>query len=64
MDEYVGLVFIGMWFAINFLLVVWVYRDAEARNQNGCLVGGLILFAGIPGIITWLLIRDNLIKRA
>ncbi len=63
MDNYAGMICAGMWFLINIVLVVWAYKDADARGQNAYLVGALILFAGIPGILVWLLIRDNLTRR-
>lgn len=45
---------------INVLLLKWAYDDAEKRGQSGCLVAALVFFAGIPGIIIWLLIRGSL----
>jgi len=63
MDNSVGMICTGLWFLINIILLVWAYKDAEKYHQNGCLVGALIFFAGIPGILVWLLIRDNLSKR-
>lgn len=62
-DNTFGMICVGVWFLINVALVIWAYNDAEAHDQNGCLVGALIFFAGIPGILVWLLIRDNLNRR-
>lgn len=63
MDNYAGMICAGMWFLIDIVLVVWAYKDADARGQNAYLVGALILFAGILGILVWLLIRDSLTRR-
>jgi hypothetical protein len=63
MDNFFPLFFLVIALVINVLLMVWAYRDAESRGQNGCLVAALIYFAGIPGIIIWLLIRDSLAEK-
>ncbi|HNT78184.1 MAG TPA: hypothetical protein PKH77_24485 [Anaerolineae bacterium] len=63
MGDFPGIVCMGLWFLINIILLGWAYEDAKKYHQNGYLVGALVLFAGIPGIIVWLLIRDNLPRR-
>ncbi|MBN2004696.1 MAG: hypothetical protein JXA21_15170 [Anaerolineae bacterium] len=63
MDDFWGVICLGSWFVFNIFLLVWAYRDAESRGQSGCLVGALIYFAGLPGILIWLLVRDSLVSR-
>ncbi|MEM3193762.1 MAG: hypothetical protein QXH97_02105, partial [Candidatus Bathyarchaeia archaeon] len=40
-----------IWFIINILLCVWVYRDAESRGMNGVLWLIVVLIGGIVGLI-------------
>ncbi len=38
--------------------LVWAYRDAEKRGQNGLLVAILVAVAAWPlGLVVWLLVR-------
>jgi uncharacterized membrane protein YhaH (DUF805 family) len=46
-------------FAITVALTVWVYRDANARGQNGILWGLLTFFFTLIGLIAWLIVRRD-----
>ncbi|MFW6304463.1 MAG: hypothetical protein ACOC1V_01640 [Candidatus Saliniplasma sp.] len=45
---------------IGILIAVWMYKDAEKRDENGILwlIIGLIL--GIIGLIIWLVVRPDM----
>lgn len=44
---------------IGILIAVWVYRDAEARGENGALWLIIILVSNIIGLIVWLVVRPE-----
>ena len=45
---------------INFLLLVWVARDAKARGMDGAVIWMLLVFfTGIVGLVIYLLSRPN-----
>ena len=44
-------------FVIWIVIVIWVYRDAEQRGENGVLWLLIVLVAGIIGLIIWLILR-------
>jgi hypothetical protein len=47
-------------FAILAASLVWVYRDAEARNKSGILVALLVLLLNWPiGLLLWLVFRPE-----
>ena len=48
-----------IWFIINILLCVWVYRDAESRGMNGVLWLIVVLIGGIVGLIVYLIVRKE-----
>jgi ABC-type tungstate transport system substrate-binding protein len=47
------------WFVINIAILVWVYRDAQARGTNGAIWALLVFFTGIIGLIVYLLLGRN-----
>jgi len=47
------------WFLIGFLILFWVYQDAESRGLNGILWAIIILFTNILGLILYLIIRES-----
>ncbi len=47
------LFFVIIWIGI----VVWVYRDAEARDMNGFLWGLLVFVGNVIGLVVYLIIR-------
>ena len=41
-------------------VILWVYRDAEARGKSGCLVAILVTLISWPiGLIAWLIFRPS-----
>lgn len=44
---------VGIW------LCIWIYRDAEARGENGALWVIILLIAGLIGLIVWLVVRSD-----
>jgi TctA family transporter len=48
-----------VWFIIDILLCIWVYRDAESRGMNGVLWLIVVLIAGILGLIIYLIVRKD-----
>lgn len=48
-----------IWFIINVLLCVWVYRDAESRGMSGVLWLIVVLIGGIIGLIVYLIVRKE-----
>ena len=45
---------------VEILIIVWVYKDAKARNmENPALWIILIIFTGIIGLIVYLVIRPK-----
>ena len=45
---------------INFLLLVWVARDAKARGMDGAVIWMiLVLLTGVFGLVIYLLSRPN-----
>lgn len=49
----------GLWFVINIIILVWVYRDAEARQANGLLWALIVFFAGIVGLLLYFAVGRN-----
>jgi uncharacterized membrane protein len=50
-------------FILNIVLLVWVYRDAQARGENGALWALIVLVAGIVGLILYFLTARQNPKR-
>ncbi|MBN2357323.1 zinc ribbon domain-containing protein [candidate division KSB1 bacterium] len=42
-----------------FVLVIWVYFDAQKRGLNGLLWGILVWFGSIIGLVIYLLVRSG-----
>ena len=49
-----------IWLVISILIMIWVYRDAEARGSSGILWLIIVFFLGIIGLIIWLVVRPPL----
>ena len=48
----------AIFFIVWFLVAHWVYKDAQKRKaENPMLWGVLVFFAGIVGIILWMVLR-------
>jgi hypothetical protein len=47
------------WIAIAVGLGVWVYKDANARGENGALWLLILIVGGIIGLIIWLIVRSG-----
>jgi heme/copper-type cytochrome/quinol oxidase subunit 2 len=52
-----------VWFIINVLLCVWIYRDAESRGMNGALWLIIVFISGIIGLIVYLIVRGEKTRR-
>ena len=46
--------------AINIAILVWVYKDAQARGAEPMLWLILVFFTGLIGLIIWLCVRRRL----
>ena len=46
--------------AINIAILVWVYKDAQARGAEPMLWLILVFFTGLIGLIIWLCVRPPL----
>jgi hypothetical protein len=44
---------VGIW------LCIWIYRDAQARDENGALWVIILLISGLIGLIVWLVVRSD-----
>ncbi len=44
---------IGIW------LCIWIYRDADARGENGALWVIILLISSLIGLIVWLVVRSD-----
>jgi heme/copper-type cytochrome/quinol oxidase subunit 2 len=44
---------------INIIILIWVYRDAQARNGNGAIWALLVFFTGVVGLIVYVLLGRN-----
>lgn len=47
------------WVIIGIAIAVWVYRDAEARGEDGAIWLLIVLFTSIIGLIIWLIVRPK-----
>jgi hypothetical protein len=51
----VGLAFTAIWIGISY----WVYKDANERNMNSPALWGLLtFFAGLIGVVLYLVLRE------
>ena len=53
------IIFIIVWFVIGIAIAIWVYKDAEAKGENGVLWLIVCILLGIIGLIIWLIVRRN-----
>ena len=51
-----------VWLIIAIALAVWVYKDAEARGENGVLWLIVVILLGLIGLIIWLIARPKELK--
>jgi len=49
---------------IQLALAVWVFIDADGKDQNPVLWAVLVLFTGIVGVVVYLLASPDLVQRA
>jgi len=49
-----------IFFIIAIALAVWVYKDAEKRDESGALWLIIVLLTGIIGLIIWLIVRPDM----
>jgi hypothetical protein len=50
-------IFVIVWCIIGILVAIWVYRDAEARGENGALWLIIVILTGLIGLIIYLITR-------
>ena len=55
-----ALIVVAVVFAINIAILVWVYKDAQARGAEPMLWLVLVFFTGLIGLIIWLIVRPPL----
>lgn len=60
MEPFCVVTYVILHLLIAIVAIMWVHNDAEERGRNGCLWALLVFFLGIPGIIVWLVIREEL----
>jgi len=54
------IIFVIVCLVVEILIIVWVYKDAKARNmENPALWIILIIFTGIIGLIVYLVVRPK-----
>ena len=53
-------IWIVVWFIIGILVAIWMYKDANAKGENGILWLVIGLLLGIIGLIIWLFYRRGL----
>ncbi|NQT25305.1 zinc-ribbon domain-containing protein [candidate division KSB1 bacterium] len=51
-------------FAFWFVMIFWVFRDAERRGMNGLLWALLIFFGHIIALVVYLLVRNDQVNIA
>ena len=60
MGAMIGLiVFVIVWFVIGIVIAVWVYKDAEAKGENGVMWLIVCILLSFVGLIIWLIVRRN-----
>ncbi|MGQ4874349.1 MAG: PLDc N-terminal domain-containing protein [Promethearchaeia archaeon] len=50
-------IFMIIWFIINILILIWVYKDAKERDMSPILWVIVVFFCGICGLIIYLIVR-------
>jgi heme A synthase len=58
-----GLLIMIILFLFAIWVLVWVFKDAEARGQSGVLWLLIVLFVPLIGLIIWLIVRRGLTKK-
>lgn len=48
----------------SLMILVWIYRDARNRGENGALWIIILLIGNILGLIVWFIVRPPLIQYA
>jgi len=56
---WVGIIFAIVWFVVGIIIAIWVYKDANAKGENGVLWLIICILLGIIGLIIWLIVRRN-----
>ena len=51
-------------FIISFVIIFWVYRDAEKKGMNGVLWALLVFVGNIIGLLIYLIVRNDEHPRA
>jgi uncharacterized membrane protein YhaH (DUF805 family) len=46
----------AIWFVVNIIILIWVYRDAKAHGANPVLWALIVFFTGVIGLILYLLL--------
>jgi uncharacterized membrane protein YhaH (DUF805 family) len=54
------LIFVLAMLAVNIAILVWVYKDAQARGAEPMLWLVLVFFTHLVGLIIWLIVRPPL----
>lgn len=49
--------------ALWIFVLVWVYRDAQGRGMNGLLWALLVLIGNVVGLLIYLIVRNEQVKR-
>ncbi len=47
----------AIWFIIDILIMIYMYKDAKKRGKSGVLWLIIGFFLGILGLIIWLIVR-------
>ena len=55
----IALFFYLAMFILWIAVVIWVYKDAEKRGENGVLWLLVVLVGGIVGLIVYLILREE-----
>ncbi|MCD6457287.1 MAG: PLDc N-terminal domain-containing protein [Thermoproteales archaeon] len=55
----IALFFYLAMFILWIAVVIWVYKDAEKRGENGVLWLLVVLVGGIIGLIVYLILREE-----
>ncbi len=48
-----------LFFAVEFLLALWVYRDAKSRGLDGFVWGLLVFFTSVVGLLVYMLVNQT-----
>jgi hypothetical protein len=56
---FIWLIILVVGIVVRVLILVWVYRDAQSRGKDATLWLLIVLFAGLIGLIIYLVVRDD-----